>query len=61
MLAKYEHLLDTRIIDMNTSEWRLPNNQVIMSSTGIAVGLNRGYPVTKRVVGARPSHAKAVS
>lgn len=37
------------------------NNQVIMSSTGIAVGLNRGYPVTKRAVGARPSHAKAVS
>jgi len=32
-----------------------------MSSTGIAVGLKRGYPVTKRVVGARPSHAKAVS
>jgi hypothetical protein len=32
-----------------------------MSSSGIAVGLNRGFPVTKRVVGARPSNAKAVS
>lgn len=32
-----------------------------MSSTGIAVGLNRGFPVTKRVMGARPSNNKAVS
>jgi large subunit ribosomal protein L36e len=32
-----------------------------MSSSGIAVGLNRGFPVTKRVVGARPSNNKAVS
>lgn len=32
-----------------------------MSSTGIAVGLNRGFPVTKREVGARPSNSKAVS
>lgn len=31
-----------------------------MSSSGIAVGLERGFPVTKRVVGARPSNAKAV-
>jgi len=63
MSPKYEHLLDTSIIYINTTptELRLINNQVIMSSTGIAVGLNRGYPVTKRVVGARPSHAKAVS
>lgn len=30
-----------------------------MSSSGIAVGLNRGFPVTKRVVGARPSNNKA--
>jgi hypothetical protein len=63
MPPKYEHLLDTSIIDINTTptERRIINIQVIMSSTGIAVGLNRGYPVTKRVVGARPSHAKAVS
>lgn len=30
-----------------------------MSSTGIAVGLNKGFPVTKRAQAARPSHAKA--
>mmetsp|Transcript_2359 Transcript_2359/g.4992 ORF Transcript_2359/g.4992 Transcript_2359/m.4992 type:complete len:107 (+) Transcript_2359:99-419(+) len=30
-----------------------------MSSSGIAVGLNRGFPVTKRVMGARPSNNKA--
>ena len=32
-----------------------------MSSTGISVGLNRGFPVTKHEVGARPSNSKAVS
>ena len=32
-----------------------------MSSTGIAIGLNKGYPVEKRVQAPRPSHAKAVS
>mmetsp|Transcript_21119 Transcript_21119/g.19236 ORF Transcript_21119/g.19236 Transcript_21119/m.19236 type:complete len:106 (+) Transcript_21119:24-341(+) len=30
-----------------------------MSSSGIAVGLEKGYPVEKRVVPPRPSHAKA--
>ncbi|KAJ1443398.1 ribosomal protein L36e [Ochromonadaceae sp. CCMP2298] len=30
-----------------------------MSSSGIAIGLNKGFPVTKRVLGARPSQAKA--
>uniref|UniRef100_A0A7S3MED9 60S ribosomal protein L36 n=1 Tax=Spumella elongata TaxID=89044 RepID=A0A7S3MED9_9STRA len=30
-----------------------------MSSTGISVGLNRGFPVTKHEVGARPSNSKA--
>ncbi|RYY82744.1 hypothetical protein EON63_12735 [archaeon] len=32
-----------------------------MSSTGIAVGLNKGYPVTKREKVARPSQSKGVS
>ena len=32
-----------------------------MSSTGIVVGLKKGYPVEKRVVAPRPSHSKAVS
>ena len=32
-----------------------------MSSSGIAVGLNKGYPVEKRERAARPSHSKAVS
>jgi len=32
-----------------------------MSSTGIAVGLKKGYPVEKRTVATRPSHVKAVS
>lgn len=32
-----------------------------MSSTGIIVGINKGFPVEKRVLKARPSHAKAVS
>lgn len=31
-----------------------------MSSTGIAVGIQRGFPVEKRAKVARPSHAKAV-
>eukprot|EP01034_Spumella_vulgaris_P022414 gene22415-28538_t len=30
-----------------------------MSSTGIAVGIKRGFPVEKRAKVARPSHAKA--
>eukprot|EP01036_Dinobryon_divergens_P029185 gene29186-38251_t len=30
-----------------------------MSSTGIVVGLKKGYPVEKRVVAPRPSHSKA--
>lgn len=41
-----------------------PHQQIYfsnMSSSGIAVGLNKGFPVTKRVVGARPSNKKAVS
>ena len=29
-----------------------------MSSTGIAVGLNKGYPVEKRTVAARPGNRK---
>jgi hypothetical protein len=32
-----------------------------MSSTGIAVGLKKGYPVEKRVRAERPSNRKAVS
>ena len=32
-----------------------------MSSTGIVVGLKKGYPVEKREVAPRPSHSKAVS
>ena len=32
-----------------------------MSNTGIAVGLKKGYPVTKREKIARPSHSKGVS
>jgi len=31
-----------------------------MSSSGIAVGLKKGFPVEKREVKPRPSHAKAV-
>mmetsp|Transcript_31760 Transcript_31760/g.53570 ORF Transcript_31760/g.53570 Transcript_31760/m.53570 type:complete len:108 (+) Transcript_31760:36-359(+) len=30
-----------------------------MSSSGIAVGLEKGFPVTKRALGAKPSRAKA--
>mgnify|MGYP003387533022 CR=1 FL=1 len=32
-----------------------------MSSTGIAIGLKKGYPTTKRTLAAKPSHAKGVS
>ena len=32
-----------------------------MSSSGTAVGLNKGFPVTKRAAAAKPSHAKGVS
>jgi hypothetical protein len=32
----------------------------IMSSTGIATGINRGFPVEKRAKVVRPSHEKAV-
>lgn len=31
-----------------------------MSSTGIAVGLKKGFPVEKRTVAKRPSQMKAV-
>lgn len=31
-----------------------------MSSTGIAVGLKKGFPTTKRTLTAKPSHAKGV-
>lgn len=31
-----------------------------MSSTGIAIGLKKGYPVEKRTVPKRPSQNKAV-
>jgi hypothetical protein len=32
-----------------------------MSSTGIAVGLKKGFPVEKRAAAARPSNKKGVS
>jgi hypothetical protein len=32
-----------------------------MSSTGIATGLNKGFPVEKRTVAKRPSQNKRVS
>ena len=32
-----------------------------MSSTGIAVGLKKGYPVEKKVQAVRPSNKKGVS
>lgn len=32
-----------------------------MSSTGIAIGLKRGYPVEKKVSAVRPSNKKGVS
>ena len=32
-----------------------------MSSSGTAVGLNKGFPVTKRAAAVKPSHAKGVS
>ena len=32
-----------------------------MSTTGYAVGLNKGHKVEKRTQAPRPSHAKAVS
>ena len=32
-----------------------------MSASGTVVGLNKGFPTTKREAAARPSNAKAVS
>jgi hypothetical protein len=39
----------------------LINKEITMSSTGIAVGLKKGYPVEKRAQVKRPSNKKGVS
>jgi large subunit ribosomal protein L36e len=68
----WEHKRGTQILFQEAAIWspselqrrqrgRLTSTGLFstMSSSGIAVGLNRGFPVTKRVVGARPSNNKA--
>ena len=44
---------DTRVIGLDSS-----SREITMSSTGIAVGVNRGYPVEKREKKPRPSNQK---
>jgi hypothetical protein len=42
-------------------QWHITIKELIMSSTGIAVGLKKGYPVEKKANAVRPSNKKGVS